>query len=108
MYEHLGLQDISFIMLYGGAAMLAVVGCCYLLLTPGNAFSSDIRPPKVLRGWAAAFMAFVALSHVWWGVLGIFCLHEDRLVRNAVAWKGMAIRLLRSWRGDAFERPECQ
>ena len=85
MYEHLGLQDISFIMLYGGAAMLAVVGCCYLLLTPGNAFSSDIRPPKVLRGWAAAFMAFVALSHVWWCVLGIFWLHEDRLVRNAVA-----------------------
>ena len=85
MYEHMGLQDISFIMLYGGAAMLAVVGCSYLLLTPGNAFSSDIRPPKTLRGWAAAFMAFVALSHVWWGVLGIFWLHEDRLVRNAVA-----------------------
>jgi AraC-like DNA-binding protein len=85
MYEHLGLQDISFIMLYGGAAMLAVVGCSYLLLTPGNAFSSDIRPPKTLRGWAAAFMAFVALSHVWWVVLGIFWLHEDRLVRNAVA-----------------------
>ena len=85
MYEHLGLQDISFIMLYGGAAMLAVVGCSYLLLTPGNAFSSDIRPPKTLRGWAAAFMAFVALSHVWWVVLGIFWLHEDRLVRNAIA-----------------------
>lgn len=31
MYEHLGLQDISFIMLYGGAAMLAVEAaaiCC--------------------------------------------------------------------------------
>ena len=85
MYEHLGLQDIFFIMLYGGAAMLAVVGCCYLLLTPGNAFSSDIRPPKVLRGWAATFMAFVALSHVWWGVLGNFWLQEDHLLRNAVA-----------------------
>ncbi len=85
MYEHLGLQDISFIMLYGGATMLAVVGCSYLLLTPGNAFSSDIHPPKSLRGWTAAFMAFIALSHVWWGVLGIFWLHEDRLVRNAVA-----------------------
>ena len=85
MYEHLGLQDISFIMFYGGAAMLAVVGCCYLLLTPGNAFSSDIRPPKDLRAWAAAFMASVALSHVWWVVFGIFWLHEDRLVRNAVA-----------------------
>ena len=84
MYEDLGLQDISYIMLYGGAAMLAVVGCCYLLLTPGNAFSPDIRPPKSLRGWAAAFMAFVALSHVWWVVLGILWLHEDRLVRNAV------------------------
>jgi hypothetical protein len=85
MYEHLGFQDISFIMLYGGAAMLAVVGCSYLLLTPGNAFSSDIRPPKVLRGWTAVFMAFIALSHVWWVVLGVFWLHEDRLVRNAVA-----------------------
>ena len=85
MYEHLGLQDISFIMLYGGAAMLAVVGFCYLLLTPGNAFSSSIKPPRVLRGWTAAFMAFIALSHVWWVVLGTVWLHEDRLVRNAVA-----------------------
>ena len=32
MYEHEGLNDILFLMLYGGAALLAVVACLYLLL----------------------------------------------------------------------------
>ena len=82
MYEHQGLQDIIFIMLYGGATMFAIAACCYLLLVRGAAFFPDITPPRSLRRWAAAFMASVALSHVWWVVLGIYCLTEDRLVRN--------------------------
>jgi hypothetical protein len=82
MYEHQGLQDIIFIMLYGGATIFAIAACCYLLLARGAAFFPDITPPRSLRRWAAAFMASVALSHVWWVVLGIYCLTEDRLVRN--------------------------
>ena len=85
MYDHQGLQDVFFMMLYGGAAMLAVVSCLYLTLTRGNMFFATINPPKTLRRWAAAFLAAVAASHVWWGVLGICCLKDDRLTRNIIA-----------------------
>ena len=85
MYEHQGLQDIFYLMLYGGAAMLAVAACCYLLLRRGNAFWPAIHPPRELRFWGAAFLASVALSHVWWVVLGIHWLADDRVLRNAVA-----------------------
>lgn len=64
MYEYKGLQDIFFVMLYGGATLLAMVACLYLLLARGNMFSSAINPPKTLRRWTAAFMASVAASHV--------------------------------------------
>ena len=85
MYEHQGLQDIFFIMLYGWAAMLAVLACLYFLFSRGNLFSNNNTPPKELRNWAAVFMASVALSHLWWYLLGIHFLVEDRLVRNIVA-----------------------
>lgn len=85
MYEHEGLKDIFFIMLYGGATLLAIVACCYLLLTHGNMFLASVRPPRKLRWWAAAFMAAVAASHLWWVLLGIHWLEDDRLVRNIVA-----------------------
>ena len=85
MYEHQGLQDICFIMLYGGATMSAIMACLYLLLARGNAFSLAIKAPTELRQWAAAFMATVAASHVWWVVLGIYWLVDDRLIRNIVA-----------------------
>ena len=85
MYEYRGLQDIFFVMLYGGATLLAVVACLYLLLTRGNMFSSAINPPRELRRWTAAFMASVGASHVWWIMLGIYWLTGDRLIRNIVA-----------------------
>ena len=85
MYEHKGLEDIFFIMLYGGAALLALAACCYLLFTRGNLFLFDVKPHKTLRRWAAAFMASVVASHVWWAVLGISVLEDDRLLRNIVA-----------------------
>lgn len=84
MYEHQGLQDIFFIMLYGGATWLAILSCCYLLLTRGNLFLSDIKPSRSLRRWSAAFMAAVAASHIWWVVLGIYWLTDDRLLRNII------------------------
>jgi AraC-like DNA-binding protein len=85
MYEYKGLQDIFFVMLYGGATLLAMVVCLYLLLARGNMFSSAINPPKTLRRWTAAFMASVAASHVWWVMLGMYWLTDDRLTRNIVA-----------------------
>ena len=84
MYRDQGLQDTLFIMLYGWAALLAVLACLYFLFSRGNLFSETNTPPKELRRWTAAFMASVAASHVWWYVLGIYFLVDDRLVRNIV------------------------
>ena len=85
MYEYLGLQDMFFMMLYGGAAFFALLACLYLLLRCGNAFADDVRSSLVLRRWTAAFMAAVVASHVWWVLLGQHFLVDDRLVRNIIA-----------------------
>lgn len=85
MYEYQGLRDVFFMMLYGGVALLATVACLYLLLRRGNAIAASIVPPLRLRRWAAAFMASIALSHVWWVVLGLYWLTDDRTMRNAIA-----------------------
>ena len=85
MYEHQGLQDIYFIMLYGGATALALASCIYLLFRRGNAFTSVGSSPRQLRLWTAAFMVAVVGSHVWWSLLGTLYLTDDRLIRNIVA-----------------------
>ena len=84
MYGDQGLQDVFFIMFYGWAALLAILACFYFLFSRGNLFSRTNIPPKELRRWTAAFMAAVAASHVWWYVMGIYFLVDDRLVRNIV------------------------
>lgn len=85
MYEHEGLRDMFFIMLFGGAAMMAVLAGLYLWLRSGNAMNSETESPKELRRWAAAFLASVAASHVWWAVFGTVWMTDDRLIRNIVA-----------------------
>lgn len=85
MYEHEGLSDIFFIMLYGGVTMMAMLAGLYLWLRSGNALNSEMESPKGLRRWAAAFLASVAASHVWWSLLGTIWLTDDRLIRNIVA-----------------------
>ena len=72
-------------MLYGGVAMLAVMAGLYLWLGRSNAILPHITPPRALRRWTAAFFLMAALSHVWWYVLGVYWLTDDRLVRNIVA-----------------------
>ena len=84
MYEYRGLQDVFFIMLYGGAAFLALLACLYLLFRRGNAFADDVRSSCVLRRWTAALMAAMAASHLWWYVIGIYWLADDRLMRNII------------------------
>ena len=85
MYEYRGLQDVFFMMLYGGVAFFALLACLYLLFRRGNAFSKDLRSSRVLRRWTAGLMAAMAASHVWWYVIGVFWLEDDRLVRNITA-----------------------
>ena len=85
MYEHQGLQDMFFVMLYGGAAMMALLAALYLLLRRANALFPDVDSPRELRFCAAAFLLAVAASHIWWYVLGIHWLTDDRLLRNIIA-----------------------
>ena len=65
MYEQI-LEDAIFGMLYAVVAVLAALGCVYLLFRRGNAFAADVTPPLRLRRWAAAFLAVIALGHVWY------------------------------------------
>ena len=74
-----------YLMLYGGAAMLAVAASLFLLFRRGNAIAPTVTPPLRLRRSAAVFMASVAASHVWWVVLGSYWLTGDHALRNAVA-----------------------
>ncbi len=69
-----------FVVLYVAVAVLAVLAGVYLLAARGNAFTSEVKtPPRLLRRWAAAFMAAVMASHVWWAV-------------PVEAWAGKTIR----------------
>ena len=86
MYEYRGLHDIIFISLYIGVAFLALLASLYLLFRRGNAFVGDeITSSRVLRRWTAALLAMMAASHVWWYVIGVYWLADDRLVRNIIA-----------------------
>ena len=85
MYAQQSLQDPLFLMLYGGVALLALASGLYLWLRRSNAIAPDVTPLSALRLWTAAFFIMSALSHVWWYVLGIYWLTDDRLVRNIVA-----------------------
>ncbi|MBO4624578.1 MAG: helix-turn-helix transcriptional regulator [Bacteroidales bacterium] len=60
------LQELVFVLLYGGVIMLNVVAALYLLLRRGNAIAPEVTSPVRLRRWAAAFMVASALSHIYW------------------------------------------
>ena len=60
------LQDIVFVILYGGVIMLNLVAAVYLLLRRGNAIAPEVTSPVRLRRWAAAFLIASALSHIFW------------------------------------------
>ena len=83
MYDYRGLQDVFFMMLYGGVTFFALLASLYLLLRRGNAFvGEEIRSSLRLRRWTAALMAMMAASHVWWYVIGVYWLADDWLVRT--------------------------
>lgn len=84
MYAPQSLQDLLFLMLYGGIAMLAFATGIYLWLRRSNAIAPDVTPPRALRRWTAAFFIMAAMSHVWWYVIGVYWLADDRLIRNIV------------------------
>ena len=82
MYAPQSLLDLLFLMLYGGVAMLAFMAGIYLWLRRSNAIAPEVTPPRALRRWTATFFMMAAASHVWWYVIGVYWLADDRLVRN--------------------------
>ena len=66
MYYTQSLENILFLMFYGGVTFASVIACIYLLFRRGNAFASDVTSPVRLRRWAAVFFVVATLSHVWW------------------------------------------
>ena len=71
-FAQIPTELILFSILYGGAAVAAVIACIYLCLRKGNAFAADVTPPVSLRRWAAAFFAVAFLGHVWWYLFAIY------------------------------------
>ena len=60
------LEDVFYVMLYGGVTMLCVAAALYLLFRKANAIAPEVTSPVRLRRWTAAFLLAAALSHVWW------------------------------------------
>lgn len=104
MFDYRGLQDGLFIALYIGAGCLALLAAVYLLLRRRNLFMREVGPENLLtidlpsgrklrlchpirasrrlRRWTAALLLAMAASHVWWYVVGQWCLTDDWLVRT--------------------------
>lgn len=104
MFDYRGLNDVLFLMLYIGAGCLALLAAVYLLLRPRNLFMQEVGPENLLtidlpsgrklrlchpirasrrlRRWTAALLLAMAASHVWWYVVGQWCLADDWLVRT--------------------------
>ena len=81
MYGDQGQFNSLFVMLYGGVAIMAFLSCIYFIFSRSNIIQPSIKPPRSLRLWAAAFLAAVFASHVWWLVIGSVWLTNDRFVR---------------------------
>ena len=70
-------EDALFIMLYGVVTAMAIIASCYLLFRRANAIAPDITPPVRLRRWTAAFIASIALNHVWYMPIMFLTSSED-------------------------------
>ena len=81
MYNSQGINDILFLMSYGGVAMYALITGLYLLFRRGNAIDPSVSSSKILRQWAAAFMFSVVASHLWWPLVGLASDGDDKLIR---------------------------
>ena len=100
------IQDIPsgqllYIMLYGGAAMAALIAFVYLLLRRGNAFAPDVTPPLAMRRWAVAFFAVACLGHFWWLLL-YFCSNDINSVGGMVVSLLDCVGLLTTIAGTLF------
>ena len=86
MYDHQQVFSNSlYLIVYGGAMILALIGCIYLLFRRSNAFAPEVTPPLRLRRWVAAFFVVMLLSHISWYVFVKYGFFGDSLTGLIVA-----------------------
>ena len=78
-------SDSLYLIVYGGAMILALIGCIYLLFRRSNAFAPEVTPPLRLRRWVVTFFVVMLLSHLWWYVLVKYDFFGDSLIGLIVA-----------------------
>ena len=78
-------SDSLYLIVYGGAMILALIGCIYLLFRRSNAFAPEVTPPLRLRRWVVTFFVVMLLSHLWWYVLVKYDFFGDSLTGLIVA-----------------------
>ncbi len=78
-------SDSLYLIVYGGAMILALIGCIYLLFRRSNAFAPEVTPPLRLRHWVAAFFVVMLLSHISWYVFVKYGFFGDSLTGIIVA-----------------------
>ena len=88
MKEQEILQNIGFLIFYGGVIMLEVVAALYLLLRRGNAIAAEVTSIPRLRQWAAAFLFACALSHLLWI---FYVYHQSTVVYTIVCGLDLVI-----------------
>ena len=59
-------QIMLYFTLYGGATVMALLLCLYLLLSKVNIIAPGVTPPARLRRWATAFFGVVTVGHIYW------------------------------------------
>ena len=76
MYDQIR-EDTLFIIFYSIVTAIAMMASCYLQFRRANAIAPDVTPPARLRRWAAAFLAALALNHVWYMPIFFLSSNED-------------------------------
>ena len=79
------ISDSLYLIVYGGAMILALIGCIYLLFRRSNAFAPEVTPPLRLRRWVAAFFVVILVSHITWYVFVKYGFFGDSLTGLIVA-----------------------
>ena len=79
------ILEYIYYMVYGGVMVLSLVASCYMLFSRGNAFAIDITPPARLRRWAAAFLAALALCHLWYMPMYFLSSSDDVMLGYLIA-----------------------
>ena len=83
MCDH--IREEIFLMFYASVAMLSLIASCYLLFRRANAIAPDVTPPVRLRRWTAAFLAAIALCHLWYLPTYFLTSPDDMMLSSLIA-----------------------